>query len=486
MKPLFRCSALLAVACAPTLACAASVDPDLLDFRVGPGDGAAVKADANINAILPTFQSGLAVSFAADPQFSNADPFHQAASAAASHESVGLNAAWIAGPSLKLHLSVADKLDQTWRTVGLGLVDPHQISIDERSGRADLTLSPLSPVELDLSADARQRSVADVASGDGLLAQPHSQFDGTDQNAAAGLKWKLASWFNLKAQGRLETGSAQWRGAPAGEAATGASVSYAYVEPALTGALTTPGRGDLSLTFERAVSPLDQGVFSTFAAVEDRSADARITPNREWRYRLNFNQTLADQMRLSAALIEARIESATELGLVGPDLQAPISVSGGQRQEADVSLSAPLAMLGLPSFTLKGAGVWKSSQVRDPITGELRRASGEAPRTGTLDLVQSLADSGATWGLEGRFGGDESLYQASQTTSISVADSLGGFVEYRPGAFAVRLQVDGLYGGERNATDLYYEGSRASGMIARIDHRSDDGQAVRLVLSKAL
>jgi hypothetical protein len=202
--------------------------------------------------------------------------------------------------------------------------------------------------------------------------------------------------------------------------------------------------------------------------------------------RLSLEQKLAGQLQLSAALTEARIDSATELGPVGPDLQAPISSPGGQRQELDLSLSTPLAALGLPSFTLKGSGAWRDSQVRDPFTREYRRASAESPETATLDLTQAGLAGGAKWGLEGRFGGDQSIYQMSQVTSVSVADSLGGFVEYNPGAFAVRLQVDGLYGGERTATDLYYNTTRAAGYVDRMDHRSEDGQAVKLVLSKAL
>lgn len=71
-------------------------------------------------------------------------------------------------------------------------------------------------------------------------------------------------------------------------------------------------------------------------------------------------------------------------------------------------------------------------------------------------------------------------------TAVSVADGVGGFVEYDSGAFAVRLQVDGPFGGERTSTDFYYAGGRAGAGPDRIDHRTDDGQAVRLILNTAL
>ncbi len=486
MSSLLRRTALLAFVCTPTIAFAAtSIDPDVFDLQIGPADGAAVKADADVKAAFAQFSSDLRLNLLADPRFSSGDPFKPAAAPAASQEGVGLNASWAAASAARLDLSFADTLSQTWRAVSLGLVDDHQVSTEDRAARLGLTLSPTSAVTLSLDGAVNQKSVQDNAFGVSLVAQPHSLFGANSQSAGGGLKWKLASWFNLDARGRIETGEAAWSGAPAGAAATEAGVAYAYFEPSLTGTLVTPGHGGLSLTFERAVSPLDQGAFSTFAAVEDRAPDARLGPNREWRYRLSFNQKLAGQIHITGALTQARIESATELGPVGPDLQAPISVSGGERRQADISLAAPLEMIGLSDFTLKGTGVWTASQVRDPFTGELRRASAETPRIGTVDLVHDLA-GGARWGLEGHFGGDQSLYQMRQVTNVSVADSLGGFVEYQPGPFAVRLQVDGLYGGERTATDLYYDSGRVNGGVDRADRRTDDGQAVRLILSKAL
>jgi hypothetical protein len=326
--------------------------------------------------------------------------------------------------------------------------------------------------------------VLDVAGGLGV--QAHSALSSASQSARAGLKWRMTSWFSLDAGGRIGKTSVDWRGAPAGGASAGANLAYATFEPSLTGTLTTPDKGSISFSFEHAVSPIDPGAFASFAAVEDRAPTARLTPNREWRYRLSLQQTLAGQLQLSAALTEAHIDSATELGPVGAGLQAPISTGGGERQALDVSLSTPLTAIGLPSLTLKGVGAWRDSQVRDPFTGEWRRASAESPHAATLGLVQATAAGHAHWGLEGRFGGEQSIYQMSQVTTISVADSLGGFIEYEPGAFAVRLQVDGLYGGGRTASDQYYAGPRANSYVDRVDRHTEDGQAVRLILSKAL
>jgi hypothetical protein len=92
----------------------------------------------------------------------------------------------------------------------------------------------------------------------------------------------------------------------------------------------------------------------------------------------------------------------------------------------------------------------------------------------------------ARWGLVGRFGGAQSLYQMNEVSNVAVGDSLGGFVEYNPGAFNLKLQVDGLYGGDRSYDDLYYVGIRGASLFDHADHRDESGQAVRLTLSKPL
>jgi hypothetical protein len=487
MKVLSRWSVLFACALSPTLAHAATtspIDPALLDLKIAPGAGAAVQADANLNAAFSELQSSLHVSVGADPRLSN-DPFQPLAAPTATREVVGLNADWAAPALGRLSLALSEAFDQSWRGAALGLVDLHQVNTEDRGVSTGLTMQPLRAVELSLSASAAQKNVLDVASIQAAIPEPHSQFSTASENLVAGIKWRPLTGFSLEADGRLETVAAAWRGAPAGTALTGSQVAYTDFQPTVTGVLDLPHGGRLGLSFGHAVAPIDTGVFAAFAAVEDRASAARIGPNREWRYQIHYDQKLAGDMRLSASLLQARIESATELGPVGPDLQAPISVAGGERQEADVSLAAPLTLFGLPSFTLNGAGAWRSSQVRDPFTGELRRASAETPQNATLGLSQSLG-GGARWGLEGRFGGDQSLYQMSQVTQINVADSLGGFVEYAPGPLALRLQIDGLYGGERTSTDLYYVGARGVGALDRVDRHTDDGQAVRLILSKAL
>lgn len=468
---------------------AAAADSYPIEFKVGSGDDAALMADADLHGRFREVETGLRLALEARPNVAGGDPLAPATQGLFSRESLGFSAAWSPADRTRFDLSVGDDLGQTWSYLSPLVVGVRQINTDSRTASLGVTFKPSAVVDLNLVGASAQNSVQDALAGQGagqVVPRTPSLFITTTQSATAGLRWRPFTWLDFDAKGRVEASAAQWRGGGSAAGVADASLNYADVEPALTGAVTMPWNGALGLTFEHAVSPVNAQLFSTFAAVTDRSAGVRFGPDREWRYRLQFKQKLAGGASLSATLTQARIENATELGPVGGGLQAPMSVSGGDRQAVEVTLSAPLAILGLPSLTLQGAGAWRGSQVRDPFTGDLRQASAETPRAASLGLVQALAGRRARWGVEGRFGGGQALYQMSQVTQIQVADSVGGFVEYVPGPFALRLQVDGLYGGDRSYTDFLYSAPRGTGSVDRIDHRSDSGQAVRLILRKSL
>ncbi len=449
----------------------------------------ALKADAALDGGVSSLTTGLKLGVEADPRVA-VDPLAPV-NATASKESVGFNAGWAPASAAHVDLVVGDSLSQSWTPMSLLTTANHQVTSDDQSARLALTVSPLPAIDLSLSGAAAHDAVRDSVVADALAPPAPSLFATDSQSATAGVKWRAASWLTFDAKGQVDQASAEWRGAGVdGNAAIADTrLDYADFAPSVSTVVTLPWQDHLNLSVEHAVTPISAQTFSTYAAVEDRDPDARLGPGREWRYRLSVDQTVGDLIKLNAAVTEAQIESTTELGPVAEGLQAPVSTPGGQRQEMDLSFSAPLPSFGLPAVTLQGQGAWRDSEVRDPFTGEYRRASSESPMDATLGVVQSLPDHRTRWGLEGRFGGDQAVYQMSQVTMIHVADSVGGFVEYQPGPFALRLQVDGLYGGDRDATDVIFADPRSPlpfDPIDRVAYRSDSGQAIRLILRRSL
>lgn len=151
-----------------------------------------------------------------------------------------------------------------------------------------------------------------------------------------------------------------------------------------------------------------------------------------------------------------------------------------------MNFQTPLALLGVRSVALQTRGVWRDLQITDPLTGQERRMSGETPYETSLALVHTLGKQGVTWGVNTRDQGGQSFYGVNQLSSVETARSLGAFVEYRPSAFAVRLQLDDLAGGERRWTDAYYVDGRDSGAVQRVDRRQEGGPGFTFSLRRAL
>lgn len=356
-----------------------------------------------------------------------------------------------------------------------------QNSRQQQRATVSLSVAPLRDVRLGLSARADEV--------DDAVSRPDDAAAGmilrtSETTAGLSAAWTLGPAVRLEASDRLGYAGAAWRETAA------TSQTYAISEPDLVADLRPWAGGDWRLSFGHAVSPLDLGAFAAVAQGLQRAADlgagVRLAPNQEWRTRAQVNQALPGHASLGLTLTEARLDTTQELArnLDGADL--PVSIAGGERRQLDLSLTAPLSALALDSFTLQTTAAVRDSQITDPVTGLVRRLSGEAPYDASITLAQEVAPLSLRWGVQGRAQGAQVYYTPEQTSTAAPARSLGLFVEYHPAPFALRLQVDGVAGGARDITDALYDGSRDSDRIVRIDHRLDGGPAFSLVLRKAL
>ncbi|MBV9511648.1 MAG: hypothetical protein JO303_15350, partial [Caulobacteraceae bacterium] len=318
MKALIRWAAAAACALAPAPALAAlAVNPCQSELNLSPNASGAVGADAAVCSALA--QTHFKLTVEAHPAAAPGDPLTPASNAFTSAETASFDTLWGDASGAHIALTAADKLGQiTDLLTPVQATADHQVNTDERSASLALALPTWKALNLTLTGAQNERTVDDVTLSE-TVAKTQTLFDITSQSAGSDLKWTLPGGMVLDAKGRLEAANVSWRGA-AGEAAMG----YGGFEPSLNASAPVPGGGKLGLTFEEAVSPIDTGALAAFAAAPGRAADARFGPNREWRYRLDFNQPLAEGVTLTAALIKAQLESTTELGPVADGVQAPM------------------------------------------------------------------------------------------------------------------------------------------------------------------
>jgi len=262
-----------------------------------------------------------------------------------------------------------------------------------------------------------------------------------------------------------------------------ASDEYRYTEPQASLNAKLWDGAQMQLGTEDAVSPVNPYDFAALAQAAGPDTDLRVEPNREWRNQATVSQNFDNGGTLSATVTQARIESATELSVTPTGATAPISVSGGNRQQLDASVSMPLGAIGLGNTTLSSQATLRQSHIRDPITGQTRRPSGEVPREASVKVAHKDDRHHLEWGVTGNLATEQNFYQPAQVTSLRTDSGVGAFVTYNPGKYIVSLNATGLVGGTRSQTDTFYIGSR-TGNIETTNRTSDSSPLVSVSVSQ--
>jgi len=258
---------------------------------------------------------------------------------------------------------------------------------------------------------------------------------------------------------------------------------YRYATPNASATAKLWDGAQMKLSSEDAIAPVNPYDFAALAQTDPDNPNLRVEPNREWRNQASLTQSFDNGGALSATVTQARIESTTELALTPDGATAPASVSGGARQQLDANLSMPLSGIGLPDTTLSSQATLRQSRIRDPLTGQLRRVSGEVPRQAGVKLTHKDDRHHLEWGVTGNLATQQNFYQPAQVTALRTDSGIGAFITYKPGKYVVSLNANGLIGGARSQTDTFYNGTR-SGNLETVNRTSDSSPLVSVSVSQ--
>jgi hypothetical protein len=300
-----------------------------------------------------------------------------------------------------------------------------------------------------------------------------------DRQVFAHAQWAPFSFLSLNGGGKAETMQVASHGS------TNADDQYRYTEPDASATAQLWDGANLKLSSEDAVAPVNTGDYTALAQAEGTDTALRIAPNREWRNQASLTQNFDGGVSASATATQAHIESTTELTLTAAGAVAPTSVADGSRRQLDANLTAPLSSFGLSDTSITAHATWRRSQIRDPLTGELRRVSGETPREANLRITQKDDTHHLTWGITGCLATAQNIYQPAEVTRLRTDSGVGAFVTFKPGDYVLSLNADGLVGGTRSQLDSLYAGNRAMGSVETIDRISDASPLVSFSLSRA-
>lgn len=379
-------------------------------------------------------------------------------------------------PRTEVTISGADEVAQTYREPGsLGVsVKRHVLQADKREARVAATVAVVDTVSLRVGASGTSEVTRDTTT----LSQRDriaTKIENQTEELFANVQWTPTPGLTVDAGERERSFAVQWQGA---ETKNGA---YRILEPHAAVTMNFQD-AQLKTSIEHSASGYNTDAFVAYAANATRTESVAVEPDRAWRLKSEWKQQIG-QAQLTANYSHSYDGTVTEFGFSGTGAQVPVSTSLDARDEVGVNLSVPLEDIGLADTSVSGGAVWRDSRVLDPVTGRYRRASGEVADTVTLRLERKVPGERVRFGLTGQMSASQTAYQTREITMVDSSNTLGAFIAYKPGAYEVNLDVDGLVGTAKTS-NYYYVDSRAVNQLPKSSITSPPGPTVKLSLKR--
>jgi hypothetical protein len=384
-----------------------------------------------------------------------------------------VDADWKGPLGSALALSGENNLSLSYRapeSVGAADRQAHLVRTESQSASASVTL-PLDPVSVTVGGNGTSDLTQEGAPGSSFA---QSAVRTSNHDTFVDAEWQPLALLHLKGGAALTTHAIRLQDNRTG--------SYSAVTPHLAATIKPLRDTTLTAKVEQTVSPYDAAAFAGYANAAKNADASGFVPDHAWQMQTKLEQRLG-RASLTATYTAANQGTVTEFADVD-GVQAPAPTPLKDRESLAVALNLPLAGVGLPGTEIATEARWQSSRVVDPVTGELRAASGETGHQMSLRLKHQLPARHLSIGLSGAVTGGRSAYQLNELTTTAAGGSVGAFVSYQPGAFEIDLSVDGLYGGETR--DDFFKGARGSSDIARSAFKDNSGASLKLSLKRPL
>jgi hypothetical protein len=447
-----------------------------LDVGAGGADSTGVKGDAALTLKLPDL-----------PLRAEASASAGASGTAAlwQRRTAKIAADWTGLAPLSIKLEASDEAADNavpkpaWVAPPIsartGTADPGTQMLLSNKHDATVTASlPLGNVTVSAAAGTTSSSIGDTAHRDG--SQTRTLIETSASQLSTTAEWHIASDTDATFGLASKDVAIGWSGTGDGRR------RYTYLLPsAEIGTKLWPG-AELELGAEREVSDYGDDTYAALAATPRTEAPEALAPDHAVTTRAALTQKFGD-LKVEAEISHAASGTVTESadGESGP---VPLSTPLLARTETSLTAMLPLASLGLKRFSLSTDVHLTSSRVKDPVTGALRRASGEEPFSANVALSHDLNRT-VSLGLKAGTKGRTTYYEPDSISSVSPGANLGAFVSYKPGSFELSLNADGL-AGARTATDDFFASTRADSTVTRTGTHLVDGPSFTLTLKKKL
>ena len=274
--------------------------------------------------------------------------------------------------------------------------------------------------------------------------------------------------------------------------------NFRYIKPRLIATYALGPKANLRASLIRDVSQLDFAEFSSavdFVNTSTIIGNPNLKPEKAWKFRAEWETRLAAHTALTAAAFYDSIQDVHDLVVLN-GVDAFGNIGAGSRFGAEIRASMPLDFVGVPDAELRVNGLYQQTRVTDPVTGKTRSFSVPLERQGTVagapvlnagnkdwayvvNFRQNLAAIQSSWGITAtQWAGRREFHLAEEYKYVREKPRLDLFLEttaFKP--VTLRVYANNILTSTETRTRSFYAGSRASGIISKVEVRQSDGGA---------
>lgn len=384
--------------------------------------------------------------------------------------------AQVSGPmGSSLALTGQDAFGFTYRppaSSGASDAAGHMIRTESRSANASASL-PVGSANLTVGAEGSLTTTQDTDKG---LPTGDRAMVGTEDHALfAKTGWQPLPGVHVEGGATARVSDISWRDQKA------QTNTFRSLDPHVSASVAPWDDATVTARWEHKVSPYDASAFADYVAANPTATGPAFQPDHAWQLQMQLQQKVG-AANLSATYTTAQAGTVTEFADQN-GAQVPAATHLEKRENVAVSLSMPLSPFGLANTDLSSRAEWSDSKVVDPLTQQLRTASGEAPRKFSVRMAHRLPNEKLSFGITGNFTDARTSYQVSEISNTGSGGSLGAFLAFNPGPYELDLNVNGLYGGD--SANTFYSGSRLNAESAHTVVQDNGGALFNLSLHKA-
>ncbi len=247
--------------------------------------------------------------------------------------------------------------------------------------------------------------------------------------------------------------------------------TFKFPKPSFSATWNVSLKDQLRASMERKVAQLNFGDFVSSVNLTDSLTNVgnpELEPDRTWAFETSWERRFGAKGSVNLKYHYDWISQAQGLVPINNTFDAIGNLGNATRWFVNVQARLPLDSIGLSNATLDANVTIKDSSVIDPVTGQSRIIGDEEPRRWSLDFRQDLNAIKMAWGWNYQNGPTFKQFRLFEKRTIDRGyGNLDAFIETtRIKGMTITAAVDNILEQKNKRTRVFFDGSRANGIVA--------------------